>query len=384
MSEEGMSEEGLRLSAYFGERDRAQGRLLSDALMDVFERHRVRTSVLLRGIEGFGIKHRLQTERLLTLSEDLPLLALALDAPACIEAVLEDVRALSGDGVLTLERARLLGGGRDPVALTPGRAGTGPGAPTPTAPGAAAPEAVKLTIYVGRQERVGARAAYLAIVDCLHRHGVAGASVLLGLDGTLDGARRRARFFARNAQVPLMIQSVGEHASIVSALAELWALLERPAVTLERVRVCKRDGELLSEPLRPPAADEAGRAYWQKLVVYASEQSRFEHQPLHSALIRRLRQQGAAGATALRGQWGYHGEHQPHGEAFWSIRRHVPVLTVLLDTPANMQRWFEIVDQMTAETGLVTSEIVPALRAAGPAVEHGGLELAARLGGSPG
>ena len=58
----------------------------------------------------------------------------------------------------------------------------------------------------------------------------------------------------------------------------------------------------------------------------------------------------------------------------------MPVLTVLLDTPANMARWFEIVDEMTSETGLVTSEIVPALRAAGPGIEHGGLDLAERRG----
>jgi hypothetical protein len=62
----------------------------------------------------------------------------------------------------------------------------------------------------------------------------------------------------------------------------------------------------------------------------------------------------------------------------------VPVLTLLLDTPENMLRWFAIVDQMTSETGLVTSEIVPALRAAGPGIEHGGLALAARHGRSPG
>jgi PII-like signaling protein len=350
--------EGLRLSAYFGERDRANGQLLADALMDAFERHQLQTSVLLRGIEGFGIKHRLQTERLLTLSEDLPMLAIALDTQTRIEAVLEQVRTLSRHGVITLERARLLSGA-DAAACAP------------------EPDAVKLTVYIGRQQQVAGRAAYMAVVDCLHRHGVAGASVLLGLDGSLRGVRHRGRFFARNAHVPLMIQSVGESVSIAPAFEEIAAMLSEPTMTLERVRVCKRDGVLISEPLRPLAADDAGLAYWQKLVVYTSEQSRYEHQPLHSALIRRLRREGAAGATSLRGQWGYHGQHQPHGEDFWSIRRHVPVLTLLLDTPANMQRWFEIVDQMTAETGLVTSETVPALRAAGPGIEHGGLALAA-------
>ena len=375
-------EDGLRLTAYIGERDRAGGRLLADALMDAFERHGLRSSVLLRGIEGFGIKHRLQSERLLTLSEDLPLLAIALDTEARIRALLEDVRALIRHGVITLERARLLSGAGGPEALAPDQSAVAAGSPNLDMPAgdASGPDATKLTIYIGRQERVAGGAAHLAVVDCLRRHGVAGASVLLGLDGTAHGVRQRARFFASNARVPVMVQSVGENASIAAALDELAGMLSDPAMTLERVRVCKRDGVLLAEPPRPPAVDDSGRAYWQKLIVYTSEQTRHRGEPLHSALVRRLRREGAAGATALRGQWGYHGEHQPHGEAFWSLRRHVPVLTLLLDTPANMRRWFEIVDEMTAETGLVTSEIVPALRAAGPGIAHGGLELAAWMG----
>lgn len=331
----------MRLSVYFGERDRAGGRLLADALLEMFAAHGVRSSILLRGIEGFGGKHRLQSERLLTLSEDLPLVALAVDSPSRIEALLEQVRAISRRGLITLERVRLMHG-----AVTAGEVSDDA-------------DAVKLTIYLARHERVGAGPAYAAVVECLHRRGVAGASVLLGLDGTAHGVRQRAGLLARNAQVPLMIQSVGDNASISRALGEIVGMLSDPAMTLERVRVCKRDGVQLAEPLGPPGAGAAGLAHWQKLVVYASEQTRFEHQPLHSALIHRLRREGAAGATSLRGQWGYHGGHQPHGERFWSLRRHVPVLTVLLDTPENIRRWFALVDAMTRETGLVTSEVVP-------------------------
>ena len=40
---------------------------------------RCRPSVLLRAVEGFGIKHTLRTQRFLTLSEDLPLVAVAVD-----------------------------------------------------------------------------------------------------------------------------------------------------------------------------------------------------------------------------------------------------------------------------------------------------------------
>jgi hypothetical protein len=49
---------------------------------------------------------------------------------------------------------------------------------------------------------------------------------------------------------------------------------------------------------------------------------------------------------------------------------------VIVDTPEHIARWFAIVDALTDETGLVTSEQVPALRAAGPGIVRGGLWLA--------
>ena len=82
--------------------------------------------------------------------------------------------------------------------------------------------------------------------------------------------------------------------------------------------------------------------------------------------MRALRDAGAAGATSLRGIWGYHGDHEPHGDTFWQLRRRVPVLTVIVDTPDRIRDWFAIVDELTDETGLVTSEMVPAYRATGP------------------
>jgi PII-like signaling protein len=212
----------------------------------------------------------------------------------------------------------------------------------------------------------------------LHRHGFAGASVLMGVDGTVQGVRRRARFFARNAQVPLLITGVGESERVAGVLGELAAMLAEPLMTLERVQILKRDGVLLTGPAEIPSSDDSGLGYWQKVVIHGGEQAHHAGQPIYHSLIRRLRREGAAGATALRAQWGYHGAHRPHGERFFSLRRHVPVLTVMLDTPANMRKWLAIAYEMTGETGLVTSELVPAMRAGGPGVEHSGLALAER------
>jgi PII-like signaling protein len=354
-----VNDEGLKLTIYYGERHRADGGFLADALAEVFARHRLRTSLVMRGVSGFGARQHLRTDRLLTLSEDLPLVSVAVDTRVRIEAALHELEALRFDGLVTLERARMLTGALDV-------------APPPVDRG----EATKLTVYVGRHERAGSRPAYEAVVDLLRRNGIAGATVLLGVDGTAHGVRRRATFFGRNADVPLMVISVGDSNRIAATLPELGATLARPLATLERIRVCKRDGERLADPRHVPETDPSGLQMWQKLMVYASELSRHDGAPLAPELVRRLRAAGAAGATSLRGIWGYHGDHQPHGDSFWQLRRRVPVLTVLVDTPANIERWYAIVDELTTETGLVTSEIVPAYRAAAPGLERGGLRLA--------
>jgi PII-like signaling protein len=349
----------LRLAVYFGERDRQNGRLTSDVLIDLYQRHGLQTAMLVRATEGFGIKHQLHTQRMLTLSEDLPLVSVAVDAPERILALLGEVRAVVTEGLVTLERAR--------VVTELGRA-------------AQLPEdlrdATKLTLYLGRQDRVGARAAHAWAVDVLQRHGVAGATVVLGVDGMRQGRRRRARFLSRNADVPVMVVAVGSGGPIAGALLELSGQLDEPTATLERVRVCKRDGVVSAEPVGVPGTDPSGLGIWQKLTVYVGEQTRHGRHPLYVELIHRLRLEGAAGATAVRGIWGYSGDHAPHGDRLFAVRRHVPVVLTVVDQPEAAQRWWRVIDELTTDAGLVTSEIVPAFHAVGPGIARGGLRLA--------
>lgn len=283
----------MKLSVYFGESDG-----LSDPLLDLFAAHRLDASVLLRGIEGFGARQHLHSDRLLTLSEDLPLLAIAVDSEERIEAVRPKVEAMVSEGLVTTER-------------TTGSLDAGD---------------VKLTLYRERGE-------FRSVVDLLHRHGVEGATVLLGVDGTMHGERRRARFFDGNRDVPLMIVAVGPVAPIAAALAEV----EPPLFTLERVSG--------GGPVGTP---------WEKLTVYSSEAT-----GLHLDLVRRLRAEGAAGATCVRGIWGYHGGRAPHGDRLLALRRRVPVVTTVVDTAERVARWRDMVCHTVSQGVTVTREGLP-------------------------
>jgi len=354
-----VNEDCLKLTTYFGERDRTANGLLGEELLDLYESHRVRTSVLLRGAEGFGRLHHLHTDRLLTLSEDLPVVSVAVDRRERIESLLEPLLQIKRRGLVTLERARLLTGALGPVELPERLA-----------------EETKLTLYVGRRERIGGRPAFAAVCELFHQRGLAGATVLLGVDGTSHGRRARARFFARNADVPMTIVAVGAGERIARVLPELGELLREPLLTLERVRVCKRDGQLLAAPHTLPASDAQGLGLWQKLTVFTSQSAAHAERPLGLEIVRRLRESDAAGATNLRGIWGFHGEHASHGDRFLQIRRHVPLMTVTIDTPEHIARSFQIIDELTDEHGLVTCETIPAMSAMSETERWGGLRLA--------
>ncbi len=356
-----MNEDCLKLTAYFAERDRIGSRFMGEALVEICERHGFATSVLLRGAEGFGRHRVLQSERLLTLSEDLPMVLVAVDTRQRIEAALPEVGRVTRHGLLTLERARMLTGRIGPVDLPE-----------------SGDEASKLTVYCGRYERVGDRPAFVAIVDLLRRHHGLSATVLLGVDGTVHGVRERARFFGANAQVPLMIIAVGSEAALSAAMLDVGGLLERPLLTLERVRVCKVDGRRLADPHLVSGADDAGLHTWVKLMIHADHDTRHGRHPVYVELVRRLRAARAGGATVLEGIWGYHGDRAPQGDKLLSIRRHVPTTTVVVDLPERTAQWFEIVDELTDKAGVVTSELVPAFRARGEWGETGGLRLARR------
>ncbi len=289
------------------------------------------------------------------------MVSIAVDQRERIEEALADVLEMVGHGVISLERARLVtGSDLDRLELPeddPGRA-------------------LKLTLYGGRAVRFGGQAGYVAAVELLRRCGVAGATVLLAVDGTLHGERRRARFFARNADVPLMLLAVGTAASIGRALPELSGLVTDAVATIERIQICKAGGQLLSEPEAVPGTDASGLPIWQKLMVHVEEQAGYGNHSLHRELARRLHEAGATGATILRGVRGFYGDRQPFADRMLALRRNAPVHMVIVDTPLNTQRLWPIVDEFTRQDGIVTSELVPASHRFAAKVQRR-LELAA-------
>ena len=331
--------DGSKLTAYLGERDQVGGRFLAERMIDAFAAGGLEAATLIRGVEGFGAKHLRRTDRLLTLSEDLPIIATGVGGAAPVEAVADVVAAFPGEAPVTIEPV-WIAGATDSVDFEAGAA-WGPW--------------VKASVYLGRGRRVAGLPAYEAAVTRLRAAGVEGATVLLGVDGILGGDRQRAGFFSRNLDVPAIVVAVGTVDAVARGLSSLRALPGERVATVEEAHVCKRAGGAID-----PGFDGDDDAQLRKLTLYSSEQAHVNGRPVHIEAVRRLRAAGATGATAMRGVWGFEGDHHPHGDRLRSLRRRVPTVTVVIDTQSRAARWLAVLDELTPARGLITSERIGA------------------------
>lgn len=354
--------EALKLWVYFGDSQLTGSALTSDALMDCLAGHEVAVSALCRGTEGFGLGRRIHSERFPDVSTDLPLVACAVDSRERIQALLADVDRVVGDGLVALEHARLAAGDELADAKLP----AGPG------------HAAKLTVYCGRTERSanGRRPAYREAVEILRRHGAAAAVALLGVDGTYHGNRQRATFHSPRRDAPLMIVSVGPREALAAALPDLRRALIRPLVTLEGIAQLKHDGEQLEELPTASDLDQDGLGVWQTIRVYTRQSAQVNGRALYSELTRCLRKAGAAGATTIRGHWGFSSDEPPYGDRFARLTSHAPTYTTYVDRPAKIAELWPLIDRVTERHGVVTSLFVPAYRERRGERVSGGLRLA--------
>ena len=100
--------EQMLMRVFVGEKDKHKGAPLYRALVELFRREHLAGATVLRGTMGYGAKSVLHTANVLRLSEDLPIVIEVVDAQDKIEAVLPLLDAMVDEGLITLEKVRVL------------------------------------------------------------------------------------------------------------------------------------------------------------------------------------------------------------------------------------------------------------------------------------
>ncbi|MGB8222188.1 MAG: DUF190 domain-containing protein [Polyangiales bacterium] len=95
--------------------------------------------------------------------------------------------------------------------------------------------------------------------------------------------------------------------------------------------------------------------------IFIGESDKWHHQPLHLALVERLRKEGFAGATVFHGSAGFGARSVLHTTHVLRLSEDLPVVIEIVDTESQIQRLTPILEEMVFE-GLVTMEKVRVMR----------------------
>ncbi|MEU1007542.1 DUF190 domain-containing protein [Streptomyces sp. NPDC005890] len=102
------TDRALRLTVYLGENDTWHHRPLYSEIVHRAHAAGLAGASVFRGVEGFGASSRIHTSRLLSLSEDLPVAVVVVDAEERVRAFLPQLAELVGGGLVTVEECEVV------------------------------------------------------------------------------------------------------------------------------------------------------------------------------------------------------------------------------------------------------------------------------------
>ena len=93
------------------------------------------------------------------------------------------------------------------------------------------------------------------------------------------------------------------------------------------------------------------------LRIFIGESDTWHGKPLYQAIVERVRREGLAGATVIRGLEGFGADSRLHTSRILRLSEDLPVVIEIVDTPEQIDRVVPILDEMVGE-GMLTLERV--------------------------
>ena len=101
-------EDAMLLRIFIGESDRWKNQPLFEAVVIKARERQLAGATVLRGPMGFGAASRIHTAKILRLSEDLPMVVEIVDTPERVAEFLPYLDEVLQEGLVTLERVRVI------------------------------------------------------------------------------------------------------------------------------------------------------------------------------------------------------------------------------------------------------------------------------------
>jgi len=223
--------------------------------------------------------------------------------------------------------------------------------------------AKKVTIFLNEDTQHHLTALHGAIMTFLMHKGVSGATATRAYSGFgSHQVLHTPKIEVLAEHLPIRIEFVDSVEKVEEVLPTLCDMVSDGLIEVQDTTVVKMARK--GVPAGPAIPHERRQGAAKHLRVFFGEADKWHEEPLHDAIVKKLRMMGIAGATVYRGILGYGAKGHQHKASFFHPMRDLPVMISVIDTPEQISVAAQAIEDML-EDGLIVisdAEIVRLLR----------------------
>lgn len=213
----------------------------------------------------------------------------------------------------------------------------------------------KVTVYVGEDVHHHGEPLYLAVMNYLFYHGVAGAMVTKGVAGFgPDHHMHTARILEVSENLPIKIEFVESQTTLDALMPRLLQMVGQGLIEVQDTTILKMTTNVATEPALPHLT-LSGKA---KLMrIFIGESDKWRGKPLYDAIVESLRANDIAGVTVYRGICGYGAHGRFHKEKRLRLSSDLPIMLTVVDEEHKLRKYLPVLEQMVQEGLVVLSDV---------------------------
>lgn len=215
--------------------------------------------------------------------------------------------------------------------------------------------AKKVTVYLSEANHHRGEPVYVAVLNYLFYHGVAGATVTRGIAGF--GAAHHmhtARALELSLNLPVKVEFVEHREKLDELLPKLMQMVGDGLIEVQDTTVVRTGTSTNVEPHLPPVTLR-GKA---KLMrIFIGEDDKWHEKRLYDALVESLRAHDIAGVTVYRGISGYGAHRRFHKEKRMRLSNDRPIMLSVVDEESKIRAYLPVLEEMVHEGLVVLSDV---------------------------
>jgi uncharacterized protein len=220
-----------KVSIYVGQDHQYRGESVYAAILEFLFYHKVSGASVTRGIAGFGADHHMHTDRILVLTENLPMKVEFIETPEKVEELLPKLHEMVGTGLIEIQ---------DTTIVKPSESANQAARRESTPPLKREGKAKLMRIFIGENDKWNGKPLHKVLIECMRTNDIAGVTVYQGILGY--GANRRIHKDSAlhlSHDRPIMLSVVDTEDRLRSFLAVLDDMVQQGLVVLSDVDVIK-------------------------------------------------------------------------------------------------------------------------------------------------